>query len=211
VRRLPDVGESGRTSIAFRSAILVALFTLAAISCSSKRCTCPRRETPTSGRATVRVGLFTDKQGRHFSEGFSFSRGATTRVYLGADPAEIDFFAAVKINSEGKALGVVYLDQADTTGDFLSVGGGPSEEEGRAAFDSLECVPRSPFHGVVCPAAPYRVVLVRTKHHRFGKIFVVDTTLSNHLETPDGASCGTCCGQVTFDWVFQPDGERCFK
>ena len=210
VAGLRNTLRAGGTSMALRVGTVVSLLALACVSCSDEKCTCPRPSGPTSGRATLHEGLFTDQEGHEFMEGFSFSQGKTVRLSPGSSFAEVDFIAGPLINSDGEQF-AVFLSDADTIRNFSDVGGGWTEAEGRAAFDALECVPESPFYEILSAAMPYRVLLVKTTDGRFGKLLVVDMVLSGHLDTPDGSSCGSYCGQVTFDWVFQPDGGRCFK
>jgi hypothetical protein len=210
VARLRDVLRPGRERIALRVGIVVSVLALAGASCSNERCTCPEPQTPTSGRATIRAGFFTDEHGQDYFEAFSFRPGATVRVYVMFPFAVSDFSAGVLINGDGEGFGV-FLEQANRDDVFSDVGGGPTEAEGRAVFEGLRCIPESADFERTATAMPYRVLVVKARDGRFGKILVMDMSLSDHAEAPECAGLGGYCGEVTFDWVFQPDGGTCFE
>ena len=122
-----------------------------------------------------------------------------------------DFCALTLLTRSGGESFAVGLDRPLGDRAFRDVGGGPTEEAGRAAFDNFKCPLESPDLERIGGAYPYRVIVVKTRDGGIGKILVVDLVLSGRMDTPDGASCDGYCGQMMFEWAYQPDADGCFE
>jgi hypothetical protein len=190
-------------------ALLVSLFAFVSLSCSNERCECPEPEPATSGRATVDAQVRTDQHGNLFSEAFSFPEGEVIRVPNESD-IEPDILVGILMDTLGEPCGIL-LGQQDNAHAFSYIGGADTEDAGRSLFNHLTCVPDSAEFTAIAGVQPYDVLVVRARDGRLAKILVVDTFFFEQDEGSPGNTLERYYGEVTFDWVFQPDGDRCFE
>jgi hypothetical protein len=202
-----DQVNTGR--VAHISGLLVSLCILTILSCSQEQCSCPSVAAVTSGRVVVDATIRRDEQGSLYFRAFSFSQGTTIRI-PNEEGLEPDIIVMITINEYADPSGVFFV-QNGLSDAFSYVGRGSTECEGRALLNNLSCIPDSADFTSLADVSPYEVWSVRTHDGRFGKVLIIDTFFFRQDHDSAGTTLARYYGETTFDWVFQPDGGRCFE
>lgn len=205
--------DRGRTTENHRWAAVSVCCLLAVIglSCSENNCCCPDIPPPTSGRVVVESIVRTDQDGSWYTSGFSFSEGEVVRV-PNSEGVLPDLIVLVHIIGDGQVVGVYFGGMPDTESGFHHIGSADTLGEAQTTFDSTTCLPEGvEFERTAFPGQPYDVLGVRTNDGRFAKVLVVDAFAFEFEYVRAGTTFVRYYGEATFDWVFQPDGGRCFN
>jgi hypothetical protein len=165
-------------------AVPVLLMAFAFLSCSDERCCCPQAGGPKSGRVVLHDLLLEDNH-TPFLEGFSFPEARVIRM-PNEDSIVPDIIAVASTDVLGHPVEMNFIQPL------------------AAGFSTLSCVDDSVRFSVTFAVRPYQVYVVKTHEGKFAKVLVLGTYF---FESQDERYHG----QVTFDWVYQPDGGRCFK
>jgi hypothetical protein len=202
-----DDVNAGR--VAHISGFLVSLCVLTILSCSQEQCSCPGVAGVTSGRVVVDATVRRDEQGSLYSRAFSFSRGTTIKI-PNEEGLEPDIIVMIASSEYADPSGIFFV-QDGLSDAFSFVGCGSTECEGRAVLDNLSCITHSADFTSIADVSPYQVWAVKTQDGRFGKVLIIDTFFFRQDHDSAGITLTRYYGETTFDWVFQPDGGRCFE
>jgi hypothetical protein len=200
VKCLTMVATPKANSYILHVAVPVLLMAFAFLSCSDERCCCPQAGGPKSGRVVLHDLLLEDNH-TPFLEGFSFPEARVIRM-PNEDSIVPDIIAVASTDVLGHPVEMNFIQPL--AAGFSYVGTRATESDGRLLFDTLSCVDDSVRFSVTFAVRPYQVYVVKTHEGKFAKVLVLGTYF---FESQDERYHG----QVTFDWVYQPDGGRCFK
>lgn len=154
----------------------------------------------TSGENTLNSELILDGQ-TYSVQGFSFETGnvilynpatSTTKpdfmVLPDTDPITNDIFA--------------YLDTENPLESFGLAGTFPSSGQARDFFDNYKEVDISTFISFAKPVLENQVWVFKTREKKYAKLLIlkVNTSIKN----------SEAFAEVTFKWVYQPDGSKIF-
>ena len=187
--------------------VLVSFFLV--VSCTSNECTSPEVQAPTSGRAVLDGVVRRDRDGRFYTSGFSFEQGEVLQV---TDPNEpvADIHLLFTYSAEGEFTGLAFSG-GGMVPEFSHIARVEDAGEARAAFDSTRCIPDDAyFSSFVMPLRVYDIWAVKTVDGRFGKVLLTKTFWCKQEWDSAGVRVSRAYGEITFDWVFQPDGSTCF-
>jgi hypothetical protein len=155
---------------------------------------CKKESTPrTSGTDTIDNTIY--KSTIYYAYGFSFSKAAkvaTTETpgpdfALYADPGITRLTLEVPPNQENS---------------FSKVGDYPDLESAISEFKNLTTTGSFPWIDIADPVEANQIWLFRTNDDKYAKIRIVSIV----YKILDGLPYG----QITFEWVFQPDGSSTF-
>jgi hypothetical protein len=190
--------------------VVCCFLAVISMSCSENNCCCPEQLPPTSGRAIVEAVVRTDQDGTRYFSGFSFSEGRVVRV-PNREGILPDLMLLLEIVDDGQAAEVFFIRDPHLGGGFHHIASIDTWNEAQAVFDSTTCIPEGAgFNLLGFSARPYDVFAIRTTDGRFAKVIVVDAFAVKYESVRAETTFVRYYGEATFDWVFQPDGGRCF-
>lgn len=137
--------------------------------------------------------------------GFSFAKGDTVVVSNTAS-YKTDIMNLVHINSEGVIIGV-YMASTIFRPTFRLMYESTSVDSAKMYFNSLKEFSDSIYSDLALPVKSNQVWVVKTHDDKFAKMLIVNTLA--YSDSSSG-SVPTPYGETTFDWVYQPNGERKF-
>ena len=152
-----------------------------------------------SGRTTI------DSKSQY---GFSFARGtAQSFPYVPQQDSVNDFFSAIETGPSGPTPIAICFGANGTLNMFHLVRWPSTSDSARSFFQGLSEIADTSFIETTCGwgfgstatiTKANQIWSVQTRGNKFAKMLIVrDTAVSNYL-------------QVTFDWVYQPSGNRRF-
>ncbi len=153
-----------------------------------------------AGRSTITT-KFVNNRG----VGFSFEKGDTV-IISSSSTFKHDIDVAVQQDDTGKVLGVFISGRISQPAFKLKYSSSVSDSA-RLYFNNLINFSDSTYSLLAIPVVANQVWIVKTNENTFAKILIVSTTAYVDNSTPPNA---TPYGEVTFDWVYQPSGERKF-
>jgi len=159
---------------------------------------------PTSGIINIDSRVFIGS-GSYFSNCFSFSQGELIE-YPNSQDIIPDINVLVHQSDGGQILGV-YFASPDLFESFSKVYFTNSADSAKIYYDSILEIQDSVFTQLAIPVTSNEIWVIKTRDNRFGKILILETTAYNDSST---SATPTPYGEVTFEWVFQPDGSRQF-
>lgn len=156
---------------------------------------CIKENTPrTSGTDTIDNEIF--HKTVYYAYGFSFAKAgkaATTETPLP------DFVLYVNTDTQTPRL---TLETRNLKDSFSKVGDYPDEASAISAFKNLSMVGSVQWIGIADPVNANQIWLYRTNDDQYAKIRIVTIVNETRNSLP--------YGQITFEWVFQPDGSSVF-
>lgn len=156
---------------------------------------------PTSGKVTVTSEVIGNQ-----ASGFSFELGEVITLPNSQDILP-DLLVLVQQGSGGEILGVFFA-ATDLTPTFSLIGEKSTLDSSRAIFNGLNEIPdTTTFADLAHPVNANQVWAVKTRENKYAKILVLAT--SAFIDSANTAG-PTPYGEVTFEWVYQPDGGRIF-
>lgn len=171
-----------------RNVIVILLLAFLASGCTKKE------STRTSGTDTIdNITYFSTT---YYNYGFSFSKASpvSTNVNPGPD-------ITIYVNSDG-ATARLTLQANNLKPSFYKLGDFASAGDAQTAFDNLLSVPDVQWIDMADPIAANQVWLFRTGTDTYAKFRIVSTINETRQSVP--------YGELTFQWVYQPDGSLTF-
>jgi len=200
VKWLTRVATPKAYSCIMHVAVPVLLLAFAFLSCSGERCSCPQPGGLESGRVVLHDLLLEDNHAP-FLEGFSFREARVIRT-PNEDNTVPDILAVASTDIFGHPIEMNFIQPRPDA--FGYIGTRATEKEGRRLFNALSCIDDSLRFSGTTPVKAYQVYVVKTREGNFAKVLVLGIYF---FESQDERYHG----EVTLDWVYQPDGGRCFK
>jgi len=154
----------------------------------------------TSGRSTLTTELVNNQ-----GVGFSFVKGDTVVVSTSAI-VKPDIFVLIQRNDDGEILGV-FLGGRTFLPTFSLKYASMNSDSAKMYFQNLKEFSDSTYSELAIPATQNQVWVVKTTDDEYAKILIISTSAYDDNSNP---SAPTSYGEVTFDWVYQPSGERKF-
>ena len=193
----PLGGENRRSQMKFKQLNIVILLCII-VSCNDENII-SNGGLP-SGRATLSSKIINN---RIF--GFSFAKGDTV-VVSNASSIKSDILTLVQMNEQGVILGV-FMGASTTRPTFRLVYESTFTDSAKIYFQKLKEFSDSTYSTLAIPVKSNQVWIVKTHDDKFAKMNIVNTLAYTDSSTP---SAPTPYGEATFDWVYQPSGERKF-
>jgi len=153
-----------------------------------------------SGRSTITTKLVNNR-----GVGFSFEKGDTVVISSSAT-IKHDIDVLVQTNDTGKVLGVFFSGRTELPA-FRLIYASTVSDSARLFFHNLKGFSDSTYSVFAIPVVANQVWIVKTDENTYAKLLIVSTTAYVNNSNPPNA---TPYGEVTFDWVYQPSGERKF-
>jgi hypothetical protein len=138
--------------------------------------------------------------------GFSFERGAVIS-YPDPEGTILDFMALVHTGEGGEVGGVFFARPDSLVPSFCLLAEFTTVESASSYFQSLAELPDSLYRELALPVSAGQVWGIKTRRHTFAKIMIRHTLAYADTSHPSSPSY---YGEVTFDWVYQPNGSRRF-
>jgi hypothetical protein len=154
-----------------------------------------------SGRSTISTKIINFRV-----IGFSFAKGDTV-VISNASSIKSDIMPLVHISSEGGIIGV-YMASNILRPTFRLMYESASPDSAKTFFHSLKEFTDSAYSDLAAPVKANQVWIVKTHDDKYAKMMIVNTLA--YSDSSSG-SVPTPYGEVTFEWVYQPNGERKFQ
>jgi hypothetical protein len=179
-----------------RYTLWVTVFSLVFLSCKSDT-------VGTNGSQSASGRTIMDSRSTY---GFSFARGVVQSFpYVPNIDSVNDFYSFGETDPSGPIYIGLCFSAPYNSRMFHLVHWPSTPDSARSAFEALSEITDTAFIQNTCGESvgstntkANQVWSVRTRQNKFAKMLIVsDTIVSNYL-------------QVTFDWVYQPDGSRRF-
>ena len=154
----------------------------------------------TSGHATLSTTLVNNN-----GVGFSFSKGDTV-VISNSSIIRADISTLVQTNDAGAILGV-FLSAIPFRQAFRLMYAATDPDSAKIYFTNLKEFTDSTYSDLAIPVIVNQVWVVKTHDDKYAKILITNTMAYIDSTVP---SAPTMFGKVTFDWTYQPNGERTF-
>lgn len=163
-------------------------------------CSKEDEKAPTSGETTLSSRIF-QADVNPYVEGFSFELGKKVSYNLTASPVP-DIVIEKSIDLQGAISGANLSSPKNDAG-FYMAGEFDNLTEAEAFFDNLKDIGTGIHSPSVKQVAANQVYIFKSRSNTYAKILIKNI----HL-TPD-VSLGYA--DVTFQWVYQPNGEKTFS
>jgi hypothetical protein len=150
--------------------------------------------TRTSGTDTIDNTVY--KATTYYVYGFSFAKAV--KVATTATPLP-DFVLYVNTDNQTSRI---TLETRNLKDSFSKVGDYPDAASAISAFKNLTTVDSVPWIGMADSVNANQIWLYRTNDDHYAKIRIVTVVNDTRNSLP--------YGQITFEWVFQPDGSSVF-
>lgn len=158
----------------------------------------------TKKEATRTSGIDTIDNTNHFSTtyfqyGFSFPGAKLIATYPSPGP---DITLVVNFNDAGTPR--LTLQSENMLPSFYKAGEFSDETAAKSAFDNLKTVSASlsQWLDIADPVLPNQVWIYRSETEHYAKIRIISTINETRQTVP--------YGEITFQWVYQPDGSTTF-
>lgn len=139
----------------------------------------------------------------YYIYGFSFSQAKQVSTTATPGPDII-----VYVNVDNPASPRLYLAANNLRPSFSKAGDYPGETEAKNAFENLTSVTATQWVDLADPVLPNQVWLYRSGQDTYTKFRIISTVMDkrNNPELNQIVDYG----QITFEWVHQPDGSLTF-
>jgi hypothetical protein len=118
-----------------------------------------------------------------------------------------DFAVLVQINATGRAIGVYLVRPDSLVPAFCLLRQFGSIDTASSYFHGLAEIPDTTYADLALSINPNQVWAIKTRRDTFAKILIRQTTAYIDSSLPGTPSP---YGEVTFEWVYQPNGTRQF-
>ena len=157
---------------------------------------CTKKEpTRTSGIDTI--DNTTHFATTYFQYGFSFAGANLVATYPGPGP---DITLVVNFNDAGTPR--LTLQSENMLASFYKAGEFADETAAKSAFDNLKTVSISQWLDTADPVMPNQVWIYRSGTEHYTKFRIISSINETRQTVP--------YGEITFQWVYQPDGSSTF-
>jgi hypothetical protein len=149
---------------------------------------------PTSGTDTIDNTTF--QTTTYYVFGFSFSKATKVSTLENPGPDIL-----VYVNSDNPPARLT-LQANNLNNSFYKVGDYPDGSTAKSAFDNLKTVGAFQWVSMADPIYANQVWVYRTGSEHYAKIRIISTINEIRASLP--------YGEVTFEWLYQPDGSLTF-
>lgn len=164
---------------------------------------CKKEEdVPTSGTQTI--DNTTHMSSTYYIYGFTFSTGQTVPTTSTPGPD-----IAVYVNTDNpNAAPRLYLAANNLRPSFSKAGDYPDQSAAKTAFDNLKSITATQWTDLADPILPNQVWIYRSGQDTYSKFRIISTVVDkrNNPELDRLVDFG----EITFEWVHQPDGSLMF-
>jgi hypothetical protein len=153
---------------------------------------------------TDTINNTTHMSSTYYIYGFSFSSGQQVATTTTPGPD-----ITVYVNVDNPLLAPrLYLATSALRPSFAKVGDYNDEASAKAAFDNLKTITATQWVDLADPAVPNQVWIYRSGQDNYTKFRIISTTIDkrNNPELNQTVDFG----EISFQWVHQPDGSLTF-
>jgi hypothetical protein len=133
--------------------------------------------------------------------GFSFESGSVVLYNPAASQNIPDIFALPSSDAQGNVTGA-YFDSQNINESFALVGEFSTSDSALSFFNDYKQVDANSFVFLAKPVLKNQVWVFKTRNEKYAKILILD--VQAYLKNTEPFA------EVTFKWVYQPDGSKTF-
>lgn len=164
------------------------------------------------GTATISDSAiyFSQTQSYRSLREFSFARSSVVPFLGNMFDTSCDLIATFMVNGQTNTARSLLLSPGDTLNrpPFYLICFSSSSQDAATAFQNLMVAPESGYVIVADTILTNQVWVIQTQSRKFAKILIRAVTFTPlTVQAPSD----TFSTEVTFEWVFQPNGSRSFK
>lgn len=137
--------------------------------------------------------------------GFSFDKGDTVIVST-SSTVKADILIMVQTDVEGKPF-AVFMSPITPRPTFRLMYESFFVDSSKLYFHNMRTFPESTYAALAFSVKKNQVWLLKTHDDKYAKLLIANTLVYNDSSI---SSSPTPYGEITFDWVYQPNGEKGF-